>query len=190
MRASLGTRAGSDSPWLKNRYFLVVVNTPRDLSESLSPESPCAPKVLRRWISINPRTQSAERREKNTRTSIGPRNRLDLAMAAPHLPVEHLPVRAESTPLKDSPSAEKIQQINDGSFTLEIATFKKRKSANELLIKLKAAGYNGSSQSVEIDNKTFHRVRQGPYKNLEEANRHALKLAKETGRSIKVIRIQ
>jgi hypothetical protein len=26
MRASLGTRAGSDSPWLKNRYFLVVVN--------------------------------------------------------------------------------------------------------------------------------------------------------------------
>jgi cell division protein FtsN len=77
-----------------------------------------------------------------------------------------------------------------GTYLLQAGSFRSRKQADELRAKLALLGLETSVQAVTVDNtQTWHRVRVGPFSNLQELN-NARALLKKNGVDAILIRLK
>lgn len=77
------------------------------------------------------------------------------------IPERELDVRRdrERTPVREQ-----------GSYILQVGAFQKHADADRVKAKLALMGVESNIQKVSIDNQTWHRVRIGPIKDLDELN--------------------
>jgi cell division protein FtsN len=65
-----------------------------------------------------------------------------------------------------------------GPYILQAGSFRRAEEADTLKANLALLGVEADIQKVTVDNNTWHRVRIGPYANLDELNRMREKLAR------------
>ena len=74
--------------------------------------------------------------------------------------------------VKGAASPEGVKQVEQpGTYLLQAGSFRTREQADQLRARLALLGVETEVQTVTVNNKeTWHRVRVGPYRNLEELN--------------------
>jgi len=89
------------------------------------------------------------------------------------------------------PTQEGVKQVEQpGTYLLQAGSFRNRKQAEQLRAKLALLGLETSVQTVSVDNRqTWHRVRVGPFSNLQELNR-ARALLQKNGVDAILIRLK
>lgn len=92
-------------------------------------------------------------------------------------------VQGEATP-------EGVRQVEQpGTYLLQAGSFRTREQADQLRARLALLGVETDVQTVTVDKKqTWHRVRVGPFKNLNDLNR-ARNLLKKNGIEAILIRL-
>jgi cell division septation protein DedD len=83
------------------------------------------------------------------------------------------PVPETESPPQPPPGKEKVElPENAGSLMLQVASYRSREAAGELLKNLASEGYAGTIQVADLgDRGTWHRVRIGPYRTEKDAER-------------------
>jgi cell division protein FtsN len=86
---------------------------------------------------------------------------------------------------------EGVKQVEQpGTYLLQAGSFRNRKQADQLRARLALLGLETSVQAVTVDNaQTWHRVRVGPFSNLQELN-NARTLLKKNGVDAILIRLK
>jgi cell division protein FtsN len=93
--------------------------------------------------------------------------------------------------IQGKPTHEGVKQVEQpGTYLLQAGSFRNRKQAEQLRARLALLGLETSVQTVSVDNRqTWHRVRVGPFSNLQELNR-ARALLQKNGVDAILIRIK
>jgi cell division protein FtsN len=93
--------------------------------------------------------------------------------------------------IKGQPTQEGVKQVEQpGTYLLQAGSFRNRKQAEQLRARLALLGLETSVQTVSVDNRqTWHRVRVGPFSNLQELNR-ARALLQKNGVDAILIRLK
>lgn len=105
------------------------------------------------------------RTEKPTEVPPPPKTRFDFYTILPEMEI--------AVPDEDTAGAGKPKPVQEpGSYILQAGAFRKLEQADRMKAELALLGVEASIQSVTIDNQsTWHRVRIGPYSDLEQLNR-------------------
>ncbi len=92
--------------------------------------------------------------------------------------------------IRGTPGREGVKRVKQpGTYLLQAGSFPSHERADRLRAKLALLGLETRLQTVSVDgNKTWHRVRVGPYKNLAELN-EARTLLKQNGIDAILIRL-
>jgi len=92
--------------------------------------------------------------------------------------------------IRGTPTREGVKRVEQpGTYLLQAGSFPSHQRADRLRAKLALLGLETRIQTVSVDgNKTWHRVRVGPYKNLAELN-EARTLLKQNGIDAILIRL-
>ncbi len=93
--------------------------------------------------------------------------------------------------IQGEPSKEGVKRVEQpGTYLLQAGSFRNRTQADQLRAKLALLGLETDIQSVSVNSKqAWHRVRVGPFSNLQELNQ-ARSLLKETGIDAILIRLK
>ncbi|VAW75007.1 Cell division protein FtsN [hydrothermal vent metagenome] len=92
--------------------------------------------------------------------------------------------------IRGTPTREGVKRVEQpGTYLLQAGSFPSHERADRLRARLALLGLETRLQTVSVDgNKTWHRVRVGPYKNLAELN-EARSLLKQNGIDAILIRL-
>ncbi len=92
--------------------------------------------------------------------------------------------------IRGTPTREGVKRVEQpGTYLLQAGSFPSHQRADRLRAKLALLGLETRIQTVSVDgNKTWHRVRVGPYKNLAELN-EARAMLKQNGIDAILIRL-
>ncbi len=93
--------------------------------------------------------------------------------------------------IQGAPSKEGVKRVEQpGTYLLQAGSFRNRTQADQLRAKLALLGLETDIQSVSVNSKqAWHRVRVGPFSNLQELNQ-ARSLLKENGIDAILIRLK
>jgi len=93
--------------------------------------------------------------------------------------------------IRGTPTRAGVKRVEQpGTYLLQAGSFPSHERADHLRAKLALLGLETRIQTVSVDgNKTWHRVRVGPYKNLSELN-EARSLLKQNGIDAILIRLK
>jgi len=96
---------------------------------------------------------------------------------------QHLPTSTPTPPVASSPPPASTGK--KGNYMVQVGAFKKSDEADRLRAALALLGIESSVQVVRIgDTESFHRVRVGPFDDLDKANRTRSKLKQNNYNSI------
>ena len=93
--------------------------------------------------------------------------------------------------LQGEPTPEGVKKVEEpGTYLLQAGSFRNHEQADQLRARLALLGLETSIQTISVnDQKTWHRVRVGPYRNLTDLNR-ARALLKKNGVDAILIRLK
>lgn len=93
--------------------------------------------------------------------------------------------------IQGEPMTEGVKQVEQpGTYLLQAGSFRSRKQADQLRARLGLLGLETSVQTVNVDNaQTWHRVRVGPFSNLQDLN-EARALLRKNGVDAILIRLK
>lgn len=133
-------------------------------------------------IPVEPETREAPKPE----VEPPPRPRFDFYDLLPEMEVV-----VPEQELQGAPVTEGVKQVEQpGTYLLQAGSFRSLEQADQLRARLALLGLETSVQTISVnDRQTWHRVRVGPYRNLNDLNR-ARALLKKNGVDAILIRVK
>jgi len=180
-RAQRRKKRPAVSPWLSLLAgllvglfvaFLVYIRmqgTPSPARQAQTEPAPIAPAASERP------QQGTDRDPTDTESASPPRPRFDFYTLLPEMEIV-VPERE----IKGAPQ-EGIKQVEEpGTYFLQVGSFSSSEQADRFKAELTLLGLETSIQKVTINNTdTYHRVRVGPYHDLDALNRARITLKRE-----------
>ncbi len=121
-----------------------------------------------------------QKQEKKQKEDDKPRVKFDFYTVLPEMEIV---VPENDPPSGDTRTIERIAQ--PGTYILQAGSFRKLEQADQLKAQLTLLGMNISIQTVTINNKdTWHRVRVGPFSDLEQLNNARVRLKEHNIKTI------
>lgn len=147
-------------------------------------EPQAAPQALA--VPPEPPPQAAKPEPKRTASKPPPKPRFDFYNLLPEMEVI-----VPDEDIQGEPMQEGVKQVEQpGTYLLQAGSFRSRQQADQLRAKLGLLGLETSVQTVNVDNsQTWHRVRVGPFSNLNELN-DARALLRKNGIDAILIRLK
>lgn len=148
----------------------------------MQPDNGTAP---RETATPTEKPQQVDTRKNKKKAAPPPKPRFDFYNLLPEMEV-----MVPEQEIRGTPTREGVKRVEQpGTYLLQAGSFPSHKRADRLRAKLALLGLETRLQTVSVDgNKTWHRVRVGPYKNLTELN-EARSLLKQNGIDAILIRL-
>jgi len=93
------------------------------------------------------------------------------------LPEMEVVVPEQELSAKSQPSENPAAQADTGSYLLQVGSFREKSDAEQLKARLALLGISAQTQSVTVNDVTWHRVRVGPVNGVRQADEMRTKLS-------------
>jgi cell division protein FtsN len=128
-------------------------------------QAPAVPQALS--VPAEAQTHEVQPAPKHVPVAPPPKQRFDFYNLLPEMEVI-----VPDADIKGKPMPEGVKQVEEpGMYLLQAGSFRSRQQADQLRARLGLLGLETSVQTVTVDNsQTWHRVRVGPFSNLQDLN--------------------